>query len=195
MNNAWDQVKLLIEQHDNQGGIFVRLTNNGDKIVGAFCGEPFPREVVWTGDRHEDFDPDVHTDGQPDLRVMLNFFVPAESAMKVIEGGMVWFKDVLRVRDKYGLDRGFFEIERHGGASDDVEALAFAVREEVREAVNPAKKVVLAVKCPACGSGVGRECYGNGPMVKPHEVRARLATENALVDLITTRQRELKEEG
>ena len=49
---------------------------------------------------------------------MLNFFVPAEGAMKVIEGGTVWFKDVLKVRDKYGLDRWCFEIERHGAAGD-----------------------------------------------------------------------------
>ncbi|MFB3852576.1 MAG: hypothetical protein ACE148_01995 [Vicinamibacterales bacterium] len=48
--------------------------------------------------------------------MMLNFYVPAENAMKVIEGGTVWFKDVLKIRDKYGLDKWLFEIERHGEA-------------------------------------------------------------------------------
>jgi hypothetical protein len=38
--------------------------------------------------------------------------------MKVIEGGTQWFKDVLKVRDKYGLDKWSFEIERHGEAGD-----------------------------------------------------------------------------
>ena len=38
--------------------------------------------------------------------------------MKVIEGGTLWFKDVLKVRDKYGLDRWLFEIERHGESGD-----------------------------------------------------------------------------
>ena len=120
MNNAWDQARSLAEQHANQGGIFVRLTNNGDKIVGAFCGEPHAREVIWTGDRYEVFDDGnaAHTGKRPSLRVMLNFFVPAESAMKVIEGGTVWFKDVLKVRDKYGLDKWLFEIERHGESGD-----------------------------------------------------------------------------
>ena len=47
--NAWDTASRLADKHANQGGIFVRLTSNGDKIVGAFCGEPFAREVVWTG--------------------------------------------------------------------------------------------------------------------------------------------------
>lgn len=116
--NAWGTASRLADKHANQGGIFVRLTSNGDKIVGAFCGEPFAREVVWTGERYETYDPSVHTDKCPSLRVMLNFFVPAEGDMKVIEGGTVWFKDVLKVRDKYGLDKWLFEIERHGEAGD-----------------------------------------------------------------------------
>ena len=120
MNNSWDRARSLADQHTNQGGIFVRLTSNGDKIVGAFCGEPHAREVIWTGDRYEVFDEgnSAHQGKRPSLRVMLNFFVPAESAMKVIEGGTVWFKDVLKVRDKYGLDRWLFEIERHGESGD-----------------------------------------------------------------------------
>jgi hypothetical protein len=38
--------------------------------------------------------------------------------MKVIEGGSQWFKDVLKLRDKYGLDKWSFEIERRGEAGD-----------------------------------------------------------------------------
>jgi len=44
---------------------------------------------------------------------MLNFYIPDENTMKVIEGDPIWFKDVLRVRNKYGLDKWLFEIERH----------------------------------------------------------------------------------
>jgi len=110
----------MADKHANSGGIFVRLANNGDKIVGAFCGEPYAREVIWTGERYEQFDENnsAHQGKRPSLRVMLNFYVPAEGAMKVIEGGTVWFKDVLKVRDKYGLDKWLFEIERHGDAGD-----------------------------------------------------------------------------
>ena len=118
MTTAWEMATTMADKHANSGGIFVRLANNGDKIVGAFCGEPYAREVIWTGERYETYDPAVHTDKRPSLRVMLNFFVPAEGDMKVIEGGTVWFKDVLKVRDKYGLDKWLFEIERHGEAGD-----------------------------------------------------------------------------
>ncbi len=120
MTTAWEMATTMADKHANSGGIFVRLAGNGDKIVGAFCGEPYAREVIWTGERYEQFDENnsAHQGKRPSLRVMLNFYVPAEGAMKVIEGGTVWFKDVLKVRDKYGLDKWLFEIERHGDAGD-----------------------------------------------------------------------------
>lgn len=120
MTTAWEMATTMADKHANSGGIFVRLANNGDKIVGAFVGEPYAREVIWTGERYEQFDENnsAHQGKRPSLRVMLNFYVPAEGAMKVIEGGTVWFKDVLKVRDKYGLDKWLFEIERHGDAGD-----------------------------------------------------------------------------
>lgn len=120
MTTAWDLATTMADKHANSGGIFVRLAANGDKIIGAFCGEPYAREVIWTGERYEQFDENnsSHQGKRPSLRVMLNFYVPAEGVMKVIEGGTVWFKDVLKVRDKYGLDKWLFEIERHGDAGD-----------------------------------------------------------------------------
>jgi hypothetical protein len=120
MSNAWNQAEDLTKKHAEQGGIFVRLANHGDKVVGAFCGEPYAREVHWTGERYEECTGEgcTHcgTGKKPSLRVMLNFFVPAESAMKIYEGGTRWFKDLLKIRGKYGLDSWLFEVERHGEA-------------------------------------------------------------------------------
>jgi hypothetical protein len=120
MSNAWQQAEELAEKHANQGGIFIRLANDGDKVVGAFCGEPRGREVFWDGEKYQDHDPDnpSHAGKPVSPRVMLNFYVPAEGRMKVIEGGNRWFRDVLKVREKYGLDNWMFEIERHGAAGD-----------------------------------------------------------------------------
>ena len=134
MRNAWEQAAGMAEKHANSGGIFIRLASNGDKVVGAFCGEPFPREVVWMGDRYETFDPELHTDKRPSLPVMLNFYVTAEHDMKVIEGGTVWFKDVLKVRDKYGLDKWLFEIERHGEAGDPKTTYTILPEEKISSA-------------------------------------------------------------
>ena len=117
MGNGWNQAAGMADNHTNSGGLFVRLTGDGDSIVGAFCGEPYAREVVWNGERYEAHDPNIHSK-KPSLRVALNFFVPADNDMKVIEGGTVWFKDLLKVRDKYGLENWLFEIERHGEAGN-----------------------------------------------------------------------------
>lgn len=122
MTNAWDAAKGLADKHANSGGVFVRLANDGDKVTGVFCGEPYAREVIWTGERYETYDPKntAHQSEskRPSLRVAINFFVLTEGALKVIEGGTQWFKDVLKVRDKYGLDKWSFEIERHGDSGD-----------------------------------------------------------------------------
>ena len=118
--SAWDKAKELADKHASQGGVFARLQNDGDKIVGAFCGEPFAREVFWTGEKYELYcenDPE-HKGKKPTLRVMINFYVPAEKAMRVFEGGTVWFNDLMKVRDKYGLDSYLFEMERRGAAKD-----------------------------------------------------------------------------
>ena len=139
MTNAWDTGKGLAEKHASAGGIFVRLTSNGDKVTGVFCGEPHAREVIWSGERYESFDPKnpAHqADGKrPSLRVAINFFVLAEGTMKVIEGGTQWFKDVLKLRDKYGLSTWSFEIERHGEAGDPKTRYSMLPEEKVDQAL------------------------------------------------------------
>lgn len=112
----------MADKHSNS--IFVRLTNDGDKIVGVFCGDPHPREVVWTGEKYLDAEnPEAakhrQKGRQPSLRVALNLYVPADDAVKIYEMGTVVFKDVLKLREKYGLDKWAFEIERHGSKGDN----------------------------------------------------------------------------
>ena len=116
--NAWNTAAEMADKHASQGGIFIKLANDGDKVVGAFCGEPFAKEVVWTGERYEEYDKEIHSNKRPGMRVMLNFFVPEENAMKIIEGGVTWFRDVIKCRDKYGFDNWTFEIARQGAAGD-----------------------------------------------------------------------------
>ncbi|MEZ4229068.1 MAG: hypothetical protein R3B89_07890 [Polyangiaceae bacterium] len=118
MNTAWESARGMAQKHNANGGLFIRLGNDGDKVVGAFCGDPYPREVIWTGERYETYDasnPDHHVEGQrPSFRVALNFYVPAENTMKVLEVGTKTFKDILQCREKYTLEGWTFEVKRHG---------------------------------------------------------------------------------
>lgn len=120
MTNAWAETQEKAERQSEKGGIFVRLKDNGNKVVGAFCGDPFAKEVVWTGQRYEEFDPanPAHKGERVSLKVSLNFFVPTEGKMKVIEGSAAFFKSIVKVKEKYGLDNWLFEIERQGDAGD-----------------------------------------------------------------------------
>lgn len=147
MTNTWNAAKELSDKHENTNGIFVRLANNGDKVVGALCGEPHAREVHWTGERYEDCSGDgcsTCTGGKkPSLRVALNLFTLPERSMKIIEGGAVWFKDVLKVRDKYGVENWSFEIERHGEAKDPKTTYSILPEEKLTDEL---KRVIAEAK-------------------------------------------------
>lgn len=118
MSNAWDRAADMAERHANEGGIFVKLADDGDKAVGAFVGDPHPREVVWTGEAYEAFDEKnpAHKGKRPSLKVALNFWVPGEG-MKVLELNNTTFRSLIKVKGKYGLN-WLYEIERKGKARD-----------------------------------------------------------------------------
>jgi hypothetical protein len=121
MSNAWDKAKEMAEQHASS--LFVRLSNDGDKVVGVFLGDPYPREVVWTGEKYMDADnPEAEKHVKQgkgrSLRIAINLYVPADKAVKVYEMGAATFKTLLKLREKYGLDQWAFEIERHGAKGD-----------------------------------------------------------------------------
>ena len=52
------------------------------------------------------------------LRVALNVALYDSKEVKVLEQGVMFFKDLVRVREKYGLEKWAFEIQRHGAAKD-----------------------------------------------------------------------------
>ena len=120
MSTSWDKAKEMSNQHSSANAIFVRLANDGDKVVVAFVGDPYCREVIWTGERYERFDPDdlANTGKRASLRVAFNLFIPAEDGVKIFDGGLMFFNDVIKIREKYGLDEWLFEIERHGPPRD-----------------------------------------------------------------------------
>jgi hypothetical protein len=123
MTYDWNEAEELTEKHMSAAnGLFVRLANDRDKVVGVFLGKPYARETHWTGDRYELCTGSgcrLCAEGtRASLRVALNLYVPAERQVKVIEGSASWFKDVMKARTKYGLDKWTFEIERQGAAGD-----------------------------------------------------------------------------
>jgi hypothetical protein len=139
----------------------------------VFCGEPYAREVIWTGERYQEFDPKnpAHAiDGKrPSLRVAINFFVPAEGAMKVVEGGTQWFKDLLKVRDKYGLDTWSFEIERHGEAGDPKTKYSILPDEKIDATLRSKLSAARLNDLPVLVGGETRAATGTPPAAQTSE--------------------------
>ena len=121
MTIGWEQAEQLSNKAMDGAGIYLRLANDGDKVVVAFRGEPYAREVHWTGAAYEecggDGCPHCAAGVRTTVRVACNVYLLSDKTMKIIEGGPRWFGDLLKVRKKYGLETWAFEIERHGAAN------------------------------------------------------------------------------
>lgn len=117
--SMWQRTEEMAKKHDQGGSTWLKLTGDGDKAVVVFLGEPYPREVCFVDGKYAPFDEKLKAQGlKPSLRVALNVVVFDTREVKVLEQGVVFFKDLVRVREKYGLDKWAFEVQRHGAAKD-----------------------------------------------------------------------------
>jgi hypothetical protein len=117
--NKWQQTEEMAKKHDQGSSTWLKLGNDGDKAVVVFLGEPFPREVCFVDGKYVPFDDKLEAQGlKPCLRVALNVALYDTKEVKVLEQGVTFFKDLVRVREKYGLEKWAFEIQRHGAAND-----------------------------------------------------------------------------
>jgi len=117
--NKWQQTEEMAKKHDQGSSTWLKLGNDGDKAVVVFLGEPFAREVCFVDGKYMAFDEKLKAQGlKPSLRVALNVALYDTKEVKVLEQGVMFFKDLVRVREKYGLEKWAFEIQRHGAAKD-----------------------------------------------------------------------------
>lgn len=118
---TWEAIAELVEKHGpkDNGEIVLDV---GDKIVAAFIGLPYALECIW-----DDWQWLEATDRQcsdqryeTKLRIRINLWIPAIGSTRWLEMNSRLFKDVYGVREKYGLDKWLFEIERHDEATFSV---------------------------------------------------------------------------
>jgi hypothetical protein len=118
-NNMWQQTEELAKKHDQGNSTWLKLVNDGDKAVVVVLGEPYPREVCFVDGKYMPFDEKLKAEGhKASLRVAFNVAQFDTKEVKVLEQGVVFFKDLMQVREKYGLDKWAFEIRRNGAAKD-----------------------------------------------------------------------------
>ena len=117
--SMWDHTEEMAKKHDQGSSTWLKLAGDGDKAVVAFLGEPYPREVVFQDGRYEPFSDKHKAEGlKASLRVAFNVALYDTKEVKVLEQGVVFFKQVLQMRSKRSLAEWTFEVERHGAAKD-----------------------------------------------------------------------------
>lgn len=119
MSDKWQTTHELANKHEASGGTWLRLAGDGDRAVVVFRGEPHPREVVFVDGGYKPFSEEHAAQGlKPSLRVAINVALLPTKESKIFEFGVGLFKDVVKVREKYGLDSWCFEVHRSGGPKD-----------------------------------------------------------------------------
>jgi hypothetical protein len=117
--SMWQQTEEMAKKHDQGGSLWLKLAADGDKAVVVFLGDPHPREVAFIDGKYVEVDEKMKAAGaKASLRVALNVALFDSKEVKVLEQGVMFFKDLVRVREKYGLEKWAFEIQRHGAAKD-----------------------------------------------------------------------------
>jgi hypothetical protein len=115
----WDRTEEMAKKHDMEGSNWLKLANDKDSVVVVFLGEPFPREVAFADGRYELYTEAHKARGlKSSLRVAFNVALYDTKEVKILEQGVVFFKDLLQVRAKYGVEKWAFEVQRHGAAKD-----------------------------------------------------------------------------
>jgi|SRR5262245_3433020 len=121
------------------GGKFVRLENDGDKVVVAFLGEPYSREVVWD-EKNEAYVDAPAGSPKPTLRVSFNVYDRDRREVRIMEQGVVWFKQVVACQEKYEKDfqHRYFEVKRNGAKGSKRTTYTVMFEELIPERDRPA---------------------------------------------------------
>lgn len=117
--STWDSAKKRSEEAGS--GMFLRLADDGQKFVGAFVGDPHVRELFWdkAADKYVDFTAEHEKAGKkPTPKYSINVYTPADGAVSIFDMNNATFKLVLECKEKYTLEKWFFEVKRKGKKGD-----------------------------------------------------------------------------
>ncbi|MDP3940638.1 MAG: hypothetical protein Q8R92_21195 [Deltaproteobacteria bacterium] len=135
--DAWDAALATAKDIAKRASIYVRLEDDEDTVVGAFVGDPRIREVHWTGQTYVDCGGSdcraCRKGSRKSVKVMVCFYVRDECRMKVVEGGIGWFKLVCRATKKLGRELWWYQIERVGQKGDPKTTYSITPEEEITD--------------------------------------------------------------
>jgi hypothetical protein len=167
---GWDTADKMADEHSGGGGKFVRLANDGDKVCGIFVGEPYSREVIWSdaanggkGGNIPFTESHAAAGEKSRLLVSFNFWDREVKELRVYEQGVTFYRDLLRFKEKYGLDNRYFEIVRNGKARDSNTTYSLFPDDEVDDATKAMIKGLKLLDLEAELEGSGTSDSGDTP--------------------------------
>jgi hypothetical protein len=180
MSDKWQQTHDLANKHEAGGSTWLRLAGDGDRAVVVFRGDPHPREVVFVDGGYKPFSEEHTAQGlKPSLRVAINVALLPTKESKVFEFGVGLFKDLIKVREKYGLDAWCFEVQRSGGPKDP--KTSYSILPE-RQLTADEKKAIAALEVHDLGELYeGRSADAAGGAAAANAAPIDEATVTALV--------------
>ncbi len=126
--NTWESVEMAVTGSVSSGK-FLILPNDGDSELVMVLGDPFAREVVFIDGRYVNAHEAKGTPGAvlPFLRISINvaIFGQTDPDVRIFEMSSRTFKELCRVRDRYGLDNHAFRVTRHGVAGSLLTTYSF----------------------------------------------------------------------
>lgn len=118
-SSLWQRSESLVTTHEHGGSLWLKFPNDGDKAVVVFLGDPYPREICFVDGKYVLYNEQLKAQGHKlTVRVAINAALYATKEVKVLEMSAMLFKDLVRIRGKYGLEGRAFEVQRHGAAKD-----------------------------------------------------------------------------
>ena len=176
--NMWEQTEELAKKHDADSSTWLKLANDEDKAVVVFLGEPYPREVSFVDGKYVPADDAVRAAGHKvSLRVAYNVALADTGEVKVLEQGVMFFKDLVRVREKYGLEKWAFEVQRHGAAKDPKTTYSILPERQLTAEERQAFKEVQLLDLPKLYAGeLDKEPEPAAEVAPSGPIDAKLAT-------------------
>jgi len=161
--DSWDQAEELAKQHEESGSLWLKLVNDKDHAVVVFLGAPFARDVCFIDGKYVLFDEALKAKGErPTARVAFNVALYDTKDVKIFEQGLTFFKDLKRVRDKYGVRNWAFEVQRHGAAKDPKTTYSILPDHQLTAEEQAAFQALVLHDLPAVYAGEAGEDAGDG---------------------------------
>lgn len=117
--SMWERTEEMVQEQDQAASKWLKFANDGDTAVLVFLDEPYPRQVCFVDGKYMPFSEELQAQGKrPSLRIAYNVALFDTKEVKVLEQGVMFFKQLMQLRKTRPTEDWAFEITRHGAAKD-----------------------------------------------------------------------------